>query len=151
MADTLSKLRPDRDLQCYFLQPSAIAAISHASDTGFTLSGCWRQQFDWAVVEWNRDNVFEHPVFRPLPDGDLSAIHLSYDEVRTHCIPLDSALYPTVDWPYLRVWATSNGTETLYLVPLLHYATPQSSYTPATVLFELQGSPRQGTTLNCHG
>jgi len=45
-----------------------------ASPTGFHVSGTWRQQFDWAVLEWNRDNVFEHPLFRYLPDGDLSGV-----------------------------------------------------------------------------
>ncbi len=74
MADQLTKLRPDRDLQCYFQQPSAVAALSGTSANGFTVSGCWRQQFDWAVVEWNRDNVFEHPALRNLPDGDLSGV-----------------------------------------------------------------------------
>ena len=71
MPETLEKLRPDRDLQCYFLRPSAVAALSETSPNGFTVSGSWRQQFDWAVIEWNRDNVFEHPAFRSLPDGDL--------------------------------------------------------------------------------
>jgi hypothetical protein len=68
----LEKLRPDQDLQCYFERPTAVAALSGASASGFTVSGCFRQQFDWAMVEWNRDNVFEHPAFRCLPDGDLS-------------------------------------------------------------------------------
>ena len=105
MSEQLSKPRPDRDLQCYYLQPSAIAALSAASPTGFTVSGCWRQQADWAVVEWNRDNVFEHPLLRNLPDGDLSGISLSYQETRSNCIPFDSTLWPTVDWPYLRIWS----------------------------------------------
>ena len=87
MPDTLTKLRPDRDLQCYFFEPSAVAALSSTSATGFTVSGSWRQQFDWAVIEWNRDNVFEHPSFRYLPDGDLSGLTLAYDETRTNCIP----------------------------------------------------------------
>jgi len=96
---TLQKLRPDRDLQCYFERPSAIAALSGASENAFTVSGTWRQQFDWAVVEWNRDNVFEHPAFRNLPDGDLSGLTLAYDETRANCIGLDSELFATVDWP----------------------------------------------------
>jgi len=102
MGDPLTKLRPDRDLQCYFLQPSAVAALSDTSAAGFTISGSWRQQFDWAVLEWNRDNVFEHPALRNLPDGDLSSLRLSYEERRSNCIPIDSTLFPTVDWPYLR-------------------------------------------------
>ncbi len=86
MPETLTKLRPDRDLQCYFFSPSAIAALSQTSPTGFTVSGSWRQQFDWTVIEWNRDNVFEHPALRNLPDGDLSGVQLSYQETRTNCI-----------------------------------------------------------------
>jgi phage tail sheath gpL-like len=144
MAEQLTKLRPDRDLQCYFERPSAVAALSSTSAGGFTVSGCWRQQFDWLVIEWNRDNVFEHPALRNLPDGDLSGLQLSYQEVRTNCIPLDSTLYPTVDWPYLRVWAESGGTETLYKVPLKNYATAVGEYADATVEFELQGTPTAG-------
>ena len=118
MPETLEKLRPDRDLQVYFERPSAIAALSGATPTGFTASGTWRQQFDWCVVEWNRENVFEHPRFRNLPDGDLSGLTLSYEETRENCIPMDSDLYPTVDWPYLRVWAANGGVETFYQVSL---------------------------------
>jgi hypothetical protein len=140
MEDTLTKLRPDRDLQCYFFEPSAIAALSAATPNALTLSGCWRQQFDWAVVEWNRDNVFEHPALRNLPDGDLSGLHLSYQETRTNCIPMDSALYPNIDWPYLRVWAESDGEEQIYKIPLLNYARPLSGYLPASATFQLQGS-----------
>src|ERR1022692_2300214 len=80
MAEQLTKLRPDRDMQCYFERPSAVAALSGTSASGFTVSGCWRQQSDWAVIEWNRDNVFEHPALRNLPDGDLSGITLSYQD-----------------------------------------------------------------------
>jgi len=141
----LSKLCPNQDLQCYFFQPSAVAALSATSATGFTVSGCWRQQFDWAVLEWNRDNVFEHAALRNLPDGDLSGIQLNYEETRTNCITLDSTWYPTVDWPFLRIWADSNGTETVYKVPLLNYATPAAGgYTAATVQFQLQGAPTAG-------
>src|SRR3712207_2750316 len=109
MSEELTKLRPDRDLQCYFERPSGIAAISDATPFGFTVSGTWRQQFDWAVVEWNRDNVFEHPMFRNLPDGDLSGLTLSYRERRENCMRLDCDIYPTVDWPTLRIWVTDGS------------------------------------------
>jgi hypothetical protein len=145
MANELQKLRPDRDLQCYFERPSAIAALSETSASGFTVSGCWRQQFDWAVVEWNRDNVFEHPSLRNLPDGDLSGIRLSYEEVRTNCIPLDSALYPTLDWPYLRIWAEDGGTSTFHQISLKQYATAvEGGYLSGTATFHLQGTPSAG-------
>src|SRR5262249_25040530 len=47
--EIMEKLRPDRDLQCYFFRPSAVAALSAAGPNGFTVSGSWRQQFDWVV------------------------------------------------------------------------------------------------------
>jgi hypothetical protein len=145
MPEPLEKLRPDGDLQCYFERPSAIAALSGASATGLTISGTWRQQFDWAVLEWNRDNVFEHPLMRNLPDGDLSGLVLTYDETRSNCIPIDSNLFATVDWPSLRVWAVSGGTETLYKVPLKANAAPiEGSYAPAYADFTLQGTLTPG-------
>jgi len=137
----LQKLTPSQDLQCYFFQPSAVAALSATSPTGFTVSGSWREQFDWAVVEWNRDNVFEHPVLRNLPDGDLSGLQLSYQEARMNCIPFDSNLYPTVDWPYLRVWADPGTGEQVYRISLMGQATPVlGSYSAASATFELQGT-----------
>ena len=71
MAEELNKLSPDRDLQCYFQMPSAVAALSATSANGFTVSGSWRQQLDWAVVEWNRDNVFEHAALREQLEATL--------------------------------------------------------------------------------
>jgi len=145
MSETLQKLQPDRDLQCYFFEPSAVAALSETSATGFTVSGTWRQQFDWAVIEWNRDNVFEHPAFRYLPDGDLSGLTLGYQETRENCIPLDSDLFPTVDWPFLRIWATQSGVEQVYEVPLTSYkAAIAGSYVQATVQFTLSGTVTAG-------
>ncbi|HEY2017157.1 MAG TPA: hypothetical protein VGH38_26810, partial [Bryobacteraceae bacterium] len=97
--------------------------------------------FDWAIVEWNRDNVFEHPALRKLPDGDLSGVHLIYRETRTNCIPIDSTTYDSIDWSYLRIWEESGGAENFHRVPLKQYATPIGSYTQPTVQFELKGSP----------
>jgi hypothetical protein len=140
------KLRPDQDLQCFFFHPSAIAALSGTSASGFTLSGTWRQQFDWAVVEWDRDNVYEHPALRNLPDGDLSGLTLTYDETRTNCIPIDSDLFHTVSWPFLRIWAPdANGVEQVYQVPLAPLATPiQGSYAEAYADFTLSGTLTAG-------
>ncbi len=142
MAEYLDKLRPDRDLQVYFERPSAIAAMSAADESSFVVSGTWRQQFDWCVIEWNRDNVWEHPLFRNLPDGDLSGIQLTYEEVRDNCILVDSDLFPTVDWHNLRVWANdASGLEQFYQVPLLQYATPiEGAYVPAQATFTLAGA-----------
>ena len=141
----INKLTPDRDLQCFFLHPSAIAAISGASPAGFTVSGTWRQQFDWAVIEWNRDNVYEHPALRNLPDGDLSGLVLTYEERRTNCIALDSDLYPTVDWPYLRVWAGDDPAADPYFVRVKDHAEAiEGSYQAAYADFTLSGTAVAG-------
>ncbi len=147
MPEILEKLRPDRDIQCYFERPSAIAAMSNASATGFTVSGTWRQQFDWAVLEWNRDNVFEHPLLRNVPDQDLSGLTLSYEETRTNAIPLDSDLFPTVDWPYLRVWTRNGGVDDFFKVNLKTQGQATAlagSYIPAWAELELGGTPTAG-------
>ena len=143
--EQIAKFQPDRDLQVYFLRPSAIASISQATPNGFLLSGSWRQQFDWAVVEWNRDNVFEHPLFRSLPDGDISGLVLTYDEERTNCIPADSGLFPTVDWPYLRIWAATATGEEILFAPLKGNAVPLTgSYVCPKAQFTLSGTPVSG-------
>ena len=145
MREYLEKLRPDTDMQCYFERPSGIAALSATSANGFTVSGCWRQQFDWAVLEWTRDNIFEHPLFRYLPDGDLSGLKLSYEETRHGCLAMDATWYPTVDWPYLRVWAEEDGAERLYKVRVAEHATPvEGSFEAASATFELKGPVTAG-------
>jgi hypothetical protein len=151
MPEQILKLSPDRDLQCYFFMPSAIAAMSNASSSGFTVSGKWRQQFDWAVVEWNRDNVFEHPALRNLPDGDLSALTLTYEEERTNCVPLESNLVPVVDWDNLRIWASdpSTGLETLYHVELFPLATAvEGADIPASAVMTLVAIPTVSSGFN---
>ncbi|MDX1980377.1 MAG: hypothetical protein SFV51_08915 [Bryobacteraceae bacterium] len=97
------------------------------------------------MVEWNRDNVFEHPMFRNLPNGDLSGLVLTYDETRTNCIPLDSTLFPTVEWPFLRVWTEVGGVESFHRVPIAAHATAvEGAYSGAWAEFTLQGTVTAG-------
>ena len=72
----------------------------------------------------------------------MSGLTLTYEETRTNCIPLDSDLFPTVDWPFLRVWAGDNGAEVIYFVKLYDpaYATPiEGSFVNAYADFTLHG------------
>lgn len=145
MSETLYKLSPHRDLQVYFERPSAIAAISNSASDGFTVSGTWRQQFDWAVVEWNRHNVIEPHFMRYLPDGDLSGLTLTYEETRENCIPIDSDLYPTVDWHVLRIWTREGSSEDFFKVALKPLAVPiEGSYVCPTLTLELGGTVTVG-------
>jgi hypothetical protein len=141
--EQLTKLRPDRELQCYFQQPSAVAALSQTSATGFHVSGSWRQQWDWAVVEWNRDNVFEHPALRCLPDGDLSGLHLSYEEVRTNCVAIDSTTYDPIGWSSLRIWEGDRSIPQ-YVALRPHATAVDGDVVQPTAEFELTGAPTAG-------
>lgn len=143
--ETFHKLRPDQDLQVYFEQPSAIAALSEATSNSFNVSGEWRQQSDWCVVEWTRDNPVDHPRWRNLPDGDLSGITLSYEERRTNCIPMDSTLFPTVEWDELRVWTEHLGVAKFHRVRLMPLAEALSgSFQAASCTFTLTGTAATG-------
>ena len=145
MPENIHKLQPNRDLVCYFQRPSAVAALSGASETGFTVSGTWRQQFDWAVIEWNRDNTFEHPLLRNLPDGNLSELTLVYQESRTNCILLDSNLFATVAWPYLRFWLDGPSGDVFREVRIADYATAAAGeYAAASATFALTGTVATG-------
>src|ERR1039458_4691648 len=65
---------------------------------------------------------------------------------------MDSTLYPTVEWPYLRIWTETNGTDTLYDVPLKNYATAaEGGYVAATVQFTLQGVAAAGDYIELAG
>src|SRR4029078_3053748 len=84
-----------------------------------------------------------------LPDGNLSGLQLSYEETRTNCIPLDSALYDALGWSYLRIWEQHKegpeDVEKLHWVRLRDHATPvEGEYLPATTEMELQGTPTTG-------
>src|ERR1017187_3605708 len=55
------------------------ATLHDASDAGFTLSGVWGEQDDFAVlVLFDADNQFEHPAARYLPVFDFTGIGLGF-------------------------------------------------------------------------
>ena len=93
-----------------FLQPSAIAALSGASASWIhrvgDVAAAIRLGGDRVESRQRRTSIRRCEI---LPDGDLSGLVLTYEETRTNCIPLDSDLFATVDWPTLRVWATPAG------------------------------------------
>ena len=53
---------------------------------------------------------------------------------------MDSTLFPTVDWPFLRIWADAGSSEQLYKVRLRDHATAtQGSFVAAQATFTLEG------------
>ena len=79
--DQIYKLQPHRTMALQgFDDYGAAAALWGASDTGFTVSGIFRDLADFAVlVLFLKDDPFGHPLFSYLPDGDLTGLVLDFD------------------------------------------------------------------------
>jgi hypothetical protein len=141
MSETISKMQPDRTLYVASFSPqSAIGTIHHASPTGAQLSGRFNALTDNVILEWNRDNDFEHPQLRYLPDGDFTGLTLSYDFAHIGLADIASAIFPYTGFPYLNIYAGTN--ESLYQVSLQNYATPVGgdAHLPASATITLGGS-----------
>jgi hypothetical protein len=141
MSETISKMQPDRTLYVASFSPqSAIGTIHHASASGFELSGRFNALTDNVILEWNRDNDFEHPLLRYLPDGDFTGLTLSYDFAHTGLADIASAIFPYTGFPYLNIYAGTN--ESLYQITLKNYATPVTgdAHLAASATISLGGS-----------
>ena len=64
-----------------FDRRGAAASLNNASAAGFTLSGCWSDQADFAVaVLLDADDVYGHLfTSRYLPDFSLAGVTLDFD------------------------------------------------------------------------
>ncbi len=141
MAETITKLQPDRTLYVASFTPkSAIGVIHGASASGFSVGGRFNALSDNVILEWNRDNDFEHPSIRYLPDGNFAGLTLSYDFAHSGLADIATGLFPYGDFPSLNIYT---GTpETRYQIALKNYATPVtgSSHLPASASITLGGT-----------
>ena len=101
----LNKLDPSKTI--YFRGFSGIecpASIHSASATGFTLSQIFRTASDFSdLVIFDIDDYFNHPTFKPLPDGDLTGVVLQFDIAADPTVfaTLDNPKFPTIDYCFL--------------------------------------------------
>ena len=104
MPQQITKLQPDRTVALRgFDTYAAAASIHHASPTGFTISGTFRDPADFAVaVLYDADNYYEHPSIKYLPDFNFAGLTLSFDLNYTDGVqPIDSPKYNWIDWATL--------------------------------------------------
>jgi hypothetical protein len=94
------KLQPHRTMHLQgFDDYGAAAALWGASDTGFTVSGVFRDMADFAVlVLFQKDDPFGHPLFSYLPDGDLTGLVLDFDVTWQGIQSWESLKNPWTDW-----------------------------------------------------
>ena len=109
--DAIYKLQPHRTMHLQgFDAYGAAASLWGASDTGFTVSGVFRDQADFAVlVLFQKDDPFGHPRFSYLPDGNFSGIHLEFDIQWTGIQAFESKKFPWTDWAYLNAYDGSGN------------------------------------------
>ncbi len=98
--DQILKLQPHRTMHLQgFDDYGAAAALWGASDTGFTVSGVFRDMADFAVlVLFQKDDPFGHPLFSYLPDGDLTGLVLDFDVTSQGIQSWESLKNPWTDW-----------------------------------------------------
>jgi len=119
----------------------AAASITGADERGFLVSGVFRDAADFAVVVlYDADDFFGHPRLKYLPDFDLSGLVLSFDvSYSTGLQPIDSAKYPTIDWPYLDVARPDGSTARVHLFD--HATQVGGSHAAALATFTLTAAP----------
>jgi hypothetical protein len=139
-AETIYKLQPHRTMHLQgFDAYGAAAALWGASDSGFSVSGVFRDQADFAVVVlWLRDDPFGHPRFSYLPDGDFTGLKVDFDIEWNGIQGFESKKFPWTDWAYLNCL---DGSGVEHQVALRTLATGPSGRAGATATF----------TLNCPG
>jgi hypothetical protein len=110
--ERIQKLQPNRTLALRgFDHLGASAALHSATESGFKVSGIFRDPADFAVlILHDADNFYEHPRLRYLPDFDFSGLTLQFDVKYEGLMPLASPKYPTIDWPYLDVIRKDGST-----------------------------------------
>ena len=139
--DPIKKFQPHRTMHLQgFDAYGAAAALWGASDTGFNVSGVFRDQGDFAVVVlFQKDDPFGHPRFSYLPDGNISGVKLDFDTQFQGIQAFESKRWPWIDWAYVNAYDASGN---LLQHPLIQMATGPTGRTGASGTFTLNvGTP----------
>lgn len=145
-AETIHKLEPHRTMYLGgFDGFGAAAAMWGASAAGFTVSGVFRDQADFATMYlWDADDVFSHPRWRFLPDFDFTGVVLTFDLAYTGLQPIDSIKYNWIDWATIDV-IEQDGTR--HQIPIAAHAAGTGA-AAASVTFTLTGTITNATRVD---
>ncbi len=105
MPERINKLQPNRLLHLRgFDSLGAAAALHSATADSFEVSGVFRDAADFAVlILHDKDNFYEHPRLKHLPDSDFDGLTLTFDVRYEGLMSLDSPKFATISWPVLSV------------------------------------------------
>jgi len=117
MSETICKLQPNRTMHLRgFDDRGAAAAMHSATADSFIVEGVFRDAADFCVlIVYDADDYFGHPRHKYLPSFSFEDIVLTFDVKYTNLRALDSALYPSIDWPYLDVIKSDGSTAQIRL------------------------------------
>lgn len=143
MPERIYKLQPTRTVQLRgFSDLGAAAAIHSATDSGFTVSGIFRDPADFCVLTlYDCDNFYEHPSLKYLPDMNFAGLTLAFEARYTGLRNLDSPRYPIIDWPYLDVIRADGSTASIPLFDSNGLAS--GTWTPASGRFTIMDNGLQ--------
>src|ERR1039458_9135881 len=142
--DQIAKLQPHRTMHLQgFDAYGAAAAFWGASDSGFNVSGVFRDQGDFAVlVLFQKDDPLGHPRFSYLPDGNFTGLKLDFDIECQGVQAFESKKWPWIDWAYINAYDENSN---LLQHPLIQMATGPSGRSGASGAFTLNvGTPQVG-------
>jgi len=123
----------------------ACAALWGASATGFTVSGVFRDQADFATLYlFDADDTLSNPLWKYLPDFDFTGVVLSFTMAYDGLQPIDSIKYNWIDWATLGVIA-EDGTASE--ISLIANATATGA-TSASCTFTLGGTLTQYSVID---
>src|SRR5271157_1319059 len=117
----ISKLQPHRSMYLRgFDRRGAAASLHNASAGGFTTSGYWSDQADFAVcVLFDADDQFGHLyTSRYLPDFSLAGVTLDFDLAITSAQNPVSRKYQSVPWGAMSYITKSEVPGTVSLQPM---------------------------------
>ena len=135
--DSIKKFQPHRTMSLQgFDGYGAAAALWGASETGFSVSGVFRDQGDFAVLLlFQKDDPFGHPRFSYLPDGNISGLKLDFDIEFQGIQAFESKRWPWIDWAYINAYDEAGN---LLQHSLLDLATTMAK-PPKTIAFSRSG------------
>lgn len=116
-AETIYKLQPHRTMHLRgFDRRGAAGALHHASATGFTVSGVFRDAADFCVMMlYEADDFFGHLDLKYLPDFDFTDMVLDFDVAFTNLQHIESLKFPSIDWPFLDYQLNTGAAGTIRL------------------------------------
>ena len=116
------------------------ASLNNASASGFTVSGVFSDQADFAVlVLFDADDQFGHLfTTKYLPDFSLSGVTLDFDLAITNAQNPVSRKFQSVPWGALSYITKSETPGTISLLPM---ATSATGMAAASQTFTVNGTP----------